>query len=100
MNDDHVQIAEAHLGEGCVDGGRRRVVGLVLRRDLGRHENFFPGHAAAADPLAHTPLIAVGLGRVDVAVTDGRGGFHRVGHGRVVDQPGAQGEPGNRHAVV
>ena len=68
MDDDLVQVVQAHLLQGPVDGAGGVLVSFQLRRHLAGHKQRLPGRAAGADALAHASLVAVGLGGVDEPV--------------------------------
>ena len=90
VDDHHVDVVQPHLLQGFVNGPRRRLVGLGLRRHLAGDEQLRPGDAAGTDALAHARLVAVSLGGVNVTVSAG----HRLPDGlrriAVLNEPGPQ----------
>lgn len=98
--DDHqVDDVEAERSQRSLDARLGLGVALDPGVDLGRDEEFVARDAAVAQAFADAALIAVGLGRVDVAVAD----LHRLPDGlrdlAIVDPPGAQAELGNADPI-
>src|SRR3954447_17405745 len=77
-----------------------RTLGVFdLRRELGRDVNLLAWHSRVADGPADALLVAVGQGRVDVAIADPQGHGHRVVSLRSFRElPG--GEPDLRDSVT
>ena len=67
-----VHVVEPEVLQRGVDPLRHPLVPRVVQ--LRRHPDLLPRHPRRPDPVAHLVLVAVGQGRVDVAVAWGRGG--------------------------
>lgn len=67
-----VHVVEPEVLQRGVDPLRHPLVPRVVQ--LRRHPDLLPRHPRRPDPVAHLVLVAVGQGRVDVAIAWGRGG--------------------------
>src|SRR5699024_9336945 len=70
-----------------------------LRGELRRHEELVPGDIGGADAFADTSLVTIGLGGIEVSVTDVHGIPYRLRGFIVVNKPGAEAQLGNLDAV-
>src|SRR5699024_935920 len=88
--DEHqIYMVESQLFQGLVDGRYGFVVVFNLRGELRRHEELVPGESGGADTFADTSLVTIGLGGIEVSVTDFHGIPDRLRGFIVVNEPGA-----------
>src|SRR5690625_2463656 len=92
-------MVESQLFQGLIDGGYGLVVVLNLRGELRRHEELVPGDSGGADAFADTSLVTIGLGGIEVSITDVHGIPYRLRSFIVVNKPGAQAQLGNFNTV-
>src|SRR5699024_3058214 len=95
-----VDLLEAEIGHGRVEGGEGRVAALVLVGDLGGDEDVVPGEAGRLQGRADPGFVVVAAGGVDVAVSGFEGLHDHVGRDLVLDLPHAVAELRDRTAVM
>src|SRR5699024_7510996 len=88
-------MIESQLFQGLIDGGYGLVVVLNLRGELRRHEELVPGESGGADSFVDFSLVTIGLGGIEVSVTDVHGIPYRLRGFIVVNKPGAEAQLGN-----
>ena len=77
VQDQQVDLLDAELAGGLVEGVQGLVVAVVADPDLGLDEHLGAVEARAADAFADLALVAVGRGGVDVPVADLERGLDR-----------------------
>ena len=100
MDQEQIHIIQVELAQTLVETGNRPVVALKLAIQLGGDKEFLTREATIAYALAHTPLVAIAEGGVDVPVAGGDGRHkHRRNH-VVLERSRAQADLGDGIAVV
>ena len=98
MDQQEIHVVQPHPFQRPLQPCRSPIVALELAVQFGGDEHFAAVHPAGPDTVAHTFLVAVFHGRIDVPVP----GFHGTDDGGshliVVQRPGA--EPQLRDAVT
>ena len=100
VNQQQVDVIGLQVLQGLVNGGLGLLVALVGNPHLGGEEQLVPGHAALDNSAAHRVLVAVGLGRVDGAVSHADGVQHAAFALLVFYLIDAVAQLGHLHAVI
>lgn len=98
MDQVEVDVVDAELGEGVVEGRGDALV--VVVEELGGEPDLVARHARRLDAGADLGLVAVGRGRVDVAVTGLERGLDSRLHLVRLRLPGAEADGGDLVARV
>ena len=99
VDQQQVEIVGAQLRQAVL--GRRRQVGVVqlVHPHLGGQEHPVARHFGVADAGTHGLLVAVHLGRIDVAIADRQRRLHHLAAALPLEREGAETECWHAHAV-